>query len=258
MKKKPNIIVVTSLISLALVLILSYLQSKNSNILNLEVKWLLVSGIPLILGLFLSGAIKSFKGFGVELETNLAEKVEIDKIETVESTPSPQIEKESPHVLEGLSEEEKSKLARLQLVYGKKNYYSLHAIRQYLQTLENVKYIEIIGTDGKFVCLLSAAKFKEGKSNMPKEKIQERIKLLVKSIEEERVLEEFNDVITETVKKGDSLLQAFRKFNASNQGWLKDGEQNLPVVDSNGKMIGISSRNKLANKIAEQVLASEK
>jgi len=46
-------------------------QYNQSEMLKLESRWLLVAGVPLLAALIVGGYIKSFKGFGVELEAIL-------------------------------------------------------------------------------------------------------------------------------------------------------------------------------------------
>lgn len=55
-------------LSLLLLGIFLAFQFFDSKMLNLETRWLLASGIPILIALFVGGYIKSFKGFGVELE----------------------------------------------------------------------------------------------------------------------------------------------------------------------------------------------
>lgn len=62
-------------ISLALLITFLLFQYNQSEVLKLESRWLLVSGVPLLAALLIGGYIKSFKGFGVELEASLNKPV---------------------------------------------------------------------------------------------------------------------------------------------------------------------------------------
>jgi len=170
MKGKTNIILVTSLISICLLSIFFTLQLINSDILNLDVKWIIVSASPVIIGLILSGIIKSFKGFGVELELNLLEKLESGLIGKVECFPTTELTKQSTNFLFSMSEEKRNSIERLQLISGKKNYYDYYALNEYFQNLHKLKYVEIIDDNGKFKALLSASNFKNIHSSFLKTK----------------------------------------------------------------------------------------
>lgn len=258
MKEKHKIILIASLISLALLIIFSIMQVCDSKILTLDNKWLFVSGVPILVGLVISGIVKSFKGFGVELETNLSEKVALELVGTVESYPTPEITKNSMSFLTGMQVKERTKIERLQFEYGKKDYYDSYVVREYIRNLNNLRFIEIVDSEGKFIGLLPAGKFKEDRNHRNEENNIENIELLIRSIEKKNITDKFNDFISDFIKKEDSLLEAYKKFKNSTQGKQFNGDQILPVLDSNDKMIGLTRKIKLTEKIAEQVVKSEK
>lgn len=258
MTEKFKPLIVSCVISIILLLFFSIMQLCDSKILQLEIKWLIVSGIPILIGLLLSGVIKNFKGFGVELETNLSEKVELELVGSVESYPTPELTKQSMLFLHDMSPREKSKIERLQFEYGKQDYYNTLVVGEYLTNLSRLRYIEIIDSDGKFLGLLPAGIFKEKRGNIDLPLNPTKIELLIRSIETRTIHENFKDFITDCIKKDDTLLQAFRKFTLSDQGKRIYGDQILPVLDSNDRMIGLTIRSKLADKIAKQVIKSEK
>jgi hypothetical protein len=258
MKPKTKTIVISTLISIGLLILFLIVNLLNSDFLNLDVKWIIVSGVPLLIGLILSGAIKNFKGFGLELETNLTEKVEIDLIAEVESYPTPELTKGSIELLHAMTPKAKHSIQRLQFIYGKKQYYDPDVVREYINALNNLRYIEIVDEYGKFVSLISAESFKEKRERWPAGVANTRIMQLIHSIEEKNILNDFKNVITTTIFKDDTLLQAYKKFNHTDQGKLLNSDKILPVVDSNYRMVGITRRCKLADKIAAQVLKSEK
>lgn len=258
MKEKYKILIVSSIIAIVFLIVFSIMQICDSKILQLDNKWLFVSGIPILIGLFLSGVIKSFKGFGVELETNLSEKVDLELVGTVESFPTPEITKQSMQFLFDMSASQKSKIERIQFEYGKRDYYDTYVVKKYITNLKRLRYIEIIDTDGKFLGLLPAGKFREDRRQENHERNINNIKLLIRSIERRNISDNFKDFITDCIKKDDTLLKAFKKFNQSSQGKQLNGDQVLPVIDSNDKMVGLTRRIKLTDKIAEQVIKSEK
>jgi len=208
--------------------------------------------------LFLSGVIKSFKGFGVELETNLSEKIDVELIGAVESFPTPDLTKQSIQFLFDMSPKQKSKIERLQFEYGKRHYYDFDVVKAYIDDLNSLRYLEIIDRDGKFVSLLPAGKFKKSDNQKYAERGMENIDLLINSIEKENITSTFKDLITDSIKKEDTLLEAYKKFKISGQGKQLNGDQILPVVDSSDKMIGVTRKSKLTDKIAEQIVKSER
>ncbi len=214
-EKKHTVLIISSLIALGLLIIFSIMQLFDSKVLALDNKWLIVSGIPILVGLFLSGVIKSFKGFGVELETNLAEKIDLELVGKVESFPTPEITKQSMQFLIGMSPNQKSKIERLQFEYGKLDYYDSYVVKEYIANLTRLRYIEIIDNDGRFVGLLPVGQFKEDRAKENFDRIINNIKLLIRSIERKNIPDSFKNFITDKIKKDDTLLEAFKKFNIS-------------------------------------------
>jgi len=66
--KRHPAIVLGAIISIVLFIALVLFQHYNLDVLKLESRWLLVSGVPILIALFVGGYIKKFKGFGIELE----------------------------------------------------------------------------------------------------------------------------------------------------------------------------------------------
>jgi hypothetical protein len=258
MDRKLKIIIASILGSIILLITFSIMEIFDSKILTLDIKWLIVSGIPILIGLFLSGMIKSFKGFGIELETSLSEKLNFELVGTIESYPSLEITKQSMQYLFNMPQKQKLKIERLQFEYGKVGYYEPVVVKDYINALSRLRYIEIIDSEGRFFGLLPAGKFRTDLKYDHSEMNVKNIELLIKSIERSNIQANFNDFITDSIKKNDSLLEAYKKFTLSGQGKHFNGDQFLPVVDSNDKMIGYTTRNKLSNKISEQVLKANK
>ena len=61
----------SSFASILLLSLFFILQIFAPNILKIDTKWLIVAGCPLLFALIGGGYIKTFKGFGIELETQL-------------------------------------------------------------------------------------------------------------------------------------------------------------------------------------------
>ena len=88
-----------------------WFQHDSSKILNLESRWLITAGVPLLAALIVGGYIKSFKGFGVELEASLNKPVtniELTATEAMEQVEGD--EKRSIGYLDRLREQQKRKM----------------------------------------------------------------------------------------------------------------------------------------------------
>lgn len=263
MKEYTNKIFITGLTSAGLLISFFILQYLQSDLLNLDVKWIVVSAIPVIIGLILSGIVKSVKGFGVELEMNLSEKVELELIGKVECLPTTELTKQSIDHLHEMHRTEKMSIERLQLISGKRDYYDSYAIGEYIGQLVHLKYIEIIDYNGRFQALLKVNQFRHKSRNeniqMGFDANESEIKQLIKSLEVENHMSVYRkEVITESILKDDSLVTAYKKFQNARLTIESFGDQQLPVLDSNNRMVGITSRVKLVDKIAQQVIKSEK
>ena len=255
MKKRNVIVIISSFISVCILIVFIFVQFQNPKILNLDVKWIFVSGVPVLLGLILSGIIKSFKGFGIELEINLSDKIEVALLGKVECFFSTTITKDTLEVLTNLTQDQLDKIERLQFITGRNGYYDYYAVNMYINRLRFLKYIEVVDEDGKFQALLFSRIFKV---NRNEESIQNSLIKLIKSLENATVSDDFRNAITDTILFNDSIIDAFKKFQKSRTIPTNTNEQILPVLNSNGKMIGVTNRFKLTERIAEFVAKSEK
>ena len=135
--------------SIFMLLIFLILQYNEPKVLKLEFRWLLVAGVPLLASLIVGGYIKSFKGFGVELEASLSKPVtniELTATEAMDEVPGNG--KKSINYLRSLNPKLKKSISRLILVQGRKKYYQPRALEIYLRELSGLKYIEIRKPEG--------------------------------------------------------------------------------------------------------------
>ena len=77
MKERVKILLISSLISFSLLLAFSIMQFFEFKVLKLDIKWIVVSGLPILIGLFLSGVIKRFKGFVLNWKQTYLKKLEL-------------------------------------------------------------------------------------------------------------------------------------------------------------------------------------
>jgi hypothetical protein len=71
--------IASSIIFLTLFLLLQY---YIPSLMWLGTQWLVVAGVPVLIALFIGGYIKSFKGFGIELEAKLKSTIAYMPLET--------------------------------------------------------------------------------------------------------------------------------------------------------------------------------
>lgn len=257
--KKIKPLIISGFISVGLLITFSIMHICDCKILTIDSKWLFVSGVPLLVGLFLSGLIKKFKGFGVELEAGLSEKIEVGLVSDVESYKTPDLDKGSLNYLENMSSNEKKDIKRLKFVLGRKDYYVAFIIRKYFEELRNIEYIEFVDNEGRFKSLLPAHRYiRIPSSRLTEEEtekiINDKIRNLIGLIENGFVPNKYKYAISDSVNKSDSLTEAFTKFKFSPQGMSHKGDQILPVLDNKDMMIGLTKKSQIAEEISEQVI----
>lgn len=245
---KHSLLIFASLFSLILLLILLYFQSKKSELLALEAKWLIIAGIPVLLGLLAGGYIHKFKGFGIELETALENPIgEINLIATDVLHDIPGEEKQSLEYLKKLSPKERAEVQRLSFISERRDYYKEGAIVQYIEQFPRLEYFEVKKDNRTFVSLLPAKIFMEG--DQPSDN---KIGAFISALEEGRVKEKFPDeAITDSVKIDDSVVNILPKVRSSRHGLL-------PVISEKGILVGIITIQAIEKRIVNEVIAARK
>lgn len=255
-KEKEQKVIAGGLISFLLLIIFITLEFFDFKGLELDLKWIAVCGIPILVAVFTSGFIKVFKGFGVELEANLKEEpINLEMVLPMETIGVHGFQKSSLNFLYNLPENEKRKTKKLTFVKGRRNYYETWAVEEYFRLLENLEFIEITSADGVFECLIKAKNFliREGGSRVPN---IEKIESLINAVEQGETLFQFPETITEKINESDSIIDAYKKMEATSQGKLiSKGEQILPVVNKAGRMVGLIQRRTLEKTISKKVLS---
>lgn len=258
MDQKLKTILISGIISVIVLAVFMWLEYCDSKLLELDTKWILLSGIPILVGLVYSGIIKTLKIFDIELEMNLGEKLDPNLIGKVTVFPSNEVTKSSMRFLFELPEDVKKNVQRLRFILGKQNYYDEYVVQEYLKELRNLRFLEIIDSEGKFIGLIPAKSLKS-RHDRDREFENQYLTKLIRSIETKTVIEAFNNMITDTVTNEDSLVEAFSKINSSKQGKrIGMNDQILPVTNKEGEMVGLVSRNEVTKKISEFVLKYKK
>ncbi len=236
--------------SLLLLGLLFWLQYQTAPILQLENRWLIVAGIPLLLAIIVGGYVRRFKGFGMELETRLKRPITATGFQarqTMNLKASEVMErreelgKMSADELRAIPEKERLKYERLSFVMGRK-FYSSDAILFYLHKddLPNLKYLEIQDQSGAFVCLLE-------KGSVSYANVHE----FITSLESGTVMDVFREsAVADGVDHNKNLLEVLLKVRASRFGFL-------PVL-ANSRLVGVVENTAVLERIGDEIIAAER
>jgi hypothetical protein len=236
--------VIVSLLMLSAFFIFQYQQA---DILKLESRWLVASGVPLLAALLVGGYIKSFKGFGVELEASLHKPV--SNLELTATEGMAEIwgdEKRSVNYLHDLSSSQRRRISRLSFVMGKDNYYQAYAVEQYIRELDRLKYFEVKNSDGKFVALMPLSDFKKNNEiNLG------AIESFIRSLEEMTIQQAYGDLlITHHVVEDTDLIEALKLMRNKRT-------KRLAVTDENGVFIGLLTESSIEKRVVDNVLSAK-
>lgn len=191
--------------------------------------------------------IKSFKGFGVELETSLNKPVANIGLSVTEAMVELQVdEKRSINYLRSLSEKDKKRISRLVLVQGRHNFYSPNVLGRYIIEIRGLKYIEIRNSSGMFVALIPISKFKphgDMNSNLLRE--------FIRALEQSQVIQLYSiSVISEHVTDDTGLIESLKKMR-------RKKIQQLVVLDENGVFMGLLLSRAVEKRIIDNVLTAK-
>ncbi|PSN14199.1 hypothetical protein C7293_12700 [filamentous cyanobacterium CCT1] len=242
--------------SLLLLVLFLLAQQFEVKALTLEIQWIAISILPLVLALLAGGYVQSFKGFGVELEARL-ENTSVTSIEfsaTVkESITTPtSVQKGGIDHLEQLRGQ---RIDRLAFIEGRSGYYDPVAVKEYLEKLTRLKYVEVQSSTREFRCLLPIKLFVESDSRPPdgmRQVKRDAIERFIQSLEEGNVLTEFaQSAITLTVLETESLVKALKTMRSHHA-------REAAVISSDRQCIGLLSAWKIEKRIADEVLRLSK
>lgn len=243
-----SILLIGIIISLLLLAFFFILQGYNSSLLKLDIKWLALCGLPTLISLFIGGYIKSFKGFGLELEARLKNPITTLDLKTTDAiTEILGDAKQSDSFLMNLTPKQIKSFSRLVFTSGKRNYYSLHGINKYLEKLTNLKYFEVKMDSGEFICLLPVTIFKSNNRIN-----DEKINLFIDALVNGKILSAFTKgVITLSAKEDSDLLDVLKI--------LKKEKTNIIVVLTRERhFIGTVHLTDIEKRITEEVLEAHK
>ncbi|MCL1044942.1 CBS domain-containing protein [Shewanella electrodiphila] len=238
---------VGAIVSLLMLSVFFIFQYQQANILKLESRWLVTSGVPILVALLVGGYIKSFKGFGVELEASLHKPVSNLELTATEGMAEIQgDEKRSIKYLHNLSPSQRRIISRLSFVMGRENYYQTYAIEQYIRELDRLKYFEVKSSDGKFVAILPLSDFK-----INNEISFGAIESFIRSLEEMTIQQTYGSLlITHHVVEGTDLIEALKIMRSKRI-------KRLAVTDENNVFIGLLTETSIEKRIVDNVLSAK-
>ncbi len=241
-------IIICAVVAIVLLIIFAILQFNDSVILKLESKWLIVAGVPILVGLIIGNYIKSFKGFGIELETLLESSISkinliaSDAIEVIKN-----VEKASVGYLDSLSNEARKNVKRLTFVSNKLKYYDANDIQTYLNRLQNLEYVEVQDNNKKFRSLIPINYFKDSNGYANWEKISG----FINALEKDKLTDLLgSSMITQSVSEKDSIFDVLERAQNSPFG-------TLAVISANNELRGVVTDRLIEKRIAEEVLKTQ-
>lgn len=246
--RRHTLLVYGLVATLVLLVIFILLQYFFPAVLNLDVKWIAVSVVPLLLALIAGGYVRIIKGFGIELETRIEEPIiSLDLRATDALTLLKGLEKQRIRDLDRLSKDQRKRIARLTFFSGRRGYYDANVIAQYLYSLPNLEYFEILSRDGTFLCFLPIGLFK-----IEEEILKDELFQFVTALESNKILDLYSaNAITFVVKTDQSIIDVLRM--------LRSYVLDLAVVtDINGTVVGIVKLSDIEKRIADEVLLARK
>jgi hypothetical protein len=254
MENKSTIILVGISSSFLLLIIFGVLQEKEAKFLTLSSQWIFLSILPILIALFVGGYITKFKGFGVELESALkvsvSTSIELKATDALAEIPSSA--KESIRYLENMPGEKLLSIRRLVFESGRKKYYAASAVREYLEKLTNLEFIEVRTKEGQFICYFPIKLFRGQRDRTRHYEVDmEKLERFVDAIEKDNVKASFSDIaISLVVKSSSSLVQVLKT--------MRDEQVDMAaVVSDSGRYLGVLFSRDVERKVADAVLRSK-
>ncbi len=252
MLKKYEPIIYGLIISLVILLILFLLQHYGASLLNLETRWLVVAGVPILIALIIGGYIYKFKGFGIELETRLQSPIGTSILQATDALePMIGIEKGDEHDLHDLSQESRMSIQRLSFELGRRDYYVPGVVHQYVSYLPNLRYIEICDQNGSFQYLFPISVLKITQTREGPTINHDAVHRFIRSVSEGTIYVDFaKEAEGEYVDINDQLLAILPRVRTSKYGWL-------PVLTSHKRLVGVITKSAIEERIADDVIAAK-
>jgi len=254
MQDRKKIIIAGISSSLLLLILLGILQEKGAKFLTLSNQWIFLSILPILIALFVGGYITKFKGFGVELESALKASVlsSIDLKATDALSDIPGDEKQSLEYLHNMPREKALSIRWLVFESGKRSYYTPYGIREYLEKLPNLSFLEVRTREGQFICYIPIHFFKGQIDSGGYDRFDmEKLGRFVNAIEQGNVQESFSHIaVSLVVKSSISLVEVLKAMR-------EEQVDMAAVISDRGKYLGVLFSRDVEKKVADAVLRSK-
>lgn len=180
------------------------------------------------------GYISKFKGFGVELESALKAPVTtLDLTASDAVADIPGDEKKSIMYLDNMSRDKARSIRCLLFTSGKRHYYAPYTVKEYLERLPNLEFLEIRTQTGDIVCFIPVDALRIPGQDTNGQFDSDRIHVLVNAIEENRAPTEFADAaVTLRVQNNMSLVDVLKIMRSENS-------KLAAVISETGRYIGV-------------------
>ncbi len=252
MQDRTAAIAIGAGLSVLLLIGFGILKEIDAKFLNLSSQWIFISILPVLVSLFVGGYISKFKGFGVELESALnasvSASIELKATDAISDIPGD--EKQSLEYLHNLPKDKALSIRWLVFESGRKGYYTPYGIKEYLEKLPNIEFLEVRTKEGSFVCYLPIDAFKLQGSSSERFDMNQ-LEKFVRAIDIEDVKGQFLGVaISLTVKSSNSLVEVLRSMRDENVDMAA-------VASDSGRYLGVLFSRDVEKKVADAVLTSK-
>jgi hypothetical protein len=237
-------------ISILFLVTFFHFQYYDSKILTLDTKWLILSGVPILIGLIVGGYITKirFSNFELEIKTVSLSSlgVELSVISFAELRSS----MKGPEMTE-----EQQNAESLGFYIGKeRNYYGATKIQEFYSQMTKLKYFHIVNSNNNFSYLIPISCLFPTPEMDEEQQINAFEKFIV-ALEGKNIKTTYQNAVKDHVLITDNIIEAYRKFDKSRQSTkLSEGKEILPVLNKNHELIGTIDKQTLETKIAEIVI----
>lgn len=255
--KSSSIAVLGSVLSLALLVVILIFNYHDPLTMTLPTHWFLISIIPLVVSLFIGGYITKISALGVDLEATLKTSTSTLYGMTREAI-SPELEADKGKLgeFEQRALGERRRIRVLKFYVGGNQFYTPDAISGYFKHAPNLDFLLVISQNNTFICMLPKAYFDNESSqqnylhdnDIGTEFNTVKINNFTKALKNNNVEDIFKEKCKLLALDGQTSLAVSLKQ-------MRQSQINIaPVINSNGKYIGLVTSSDIERIIADSVL----
>jgi len=249
---KYDIIGIGIFISIIFFIILFLIRHYHSDMLDVDAKWICVACAPVIIALILSGIIKNFKGFGIELEIEIRSLASLDRNKIFAYYEPLPVKAKSgiDEIYNGRLGYNRSQV--LSFTVGKYDYYDQYSIGTYFKRLPNIKYVLVVDNSGRFEGLLKREHIYVGKHYN-----YDVYNSFIKSLESGKLSEMYGiNYMTKFLSVDSTILESVKLFKQvkNNHSWHNE----LPVLNEDRKFIGLLKKDGIYEAVTDIIVSKTK